>query len=197
MPTQNNDAALLSEINRLIQNAPPADEFYYDIDERHVWLGEVENALTLWDSVKSAGVRITINSIFHNVLRNNTERQALLIMLTQARRSLQMKLGVSGSTHVRPNDAVRGELGTDLQALRSAVQASNTVDPENKELLLAEIAVFEASIAQPRVSADLIYRFVNGVLRGAAMKLVGATGDEVANRLAVAALAWLAGSLAS
>jgi hypothetical protein len=197
MPAHNRDAEILTEINRLIQSAPPPEEFYYDIPERHEWLGEVENALTLWDAVKSAGVTITINSVFNSVLRNNAERQALLIKLTEARRSLQMKLGISASRYLQPTEAIRRDIGGDLSSLKAAIQASNAVDPESKMALLAEIAAFEATIAQPRVSADLIYRFVNGVLRGAAMKVAGATADEIASRMAIAALSWLAASLAT
>jgi hypothetical protein len=175
--------ALLAEIDRLIQSAPAASMFYEDIPANHAWLGEVENALRSWDRVESAGVSITIGSIFNLVLRNNGERQALLIKLTQARRSLQMSLGVNARPYVEVSPVVRSDLQRETKALAKAVTESNSVDAESREILLAEIAIFEATIAQPRLSADLIQRFVSVVLKGAALKLAGSGVDQIAERI--------------
>ena len=57
-----------------------------------------------------------------------------------------------------------GETKEHIAALRTAVEQANDVDPEARLIAMSEIAVFEATIVQPRVAVDLIERFVNAVV---------------------------------
>jgi hypothetical protein len=183
---------LLAEIERLVQSTPPAETFYHDLPERHVWLGDVSAALHAWDTVRSVGAVMAIDRVFNIALRNNSERQAISVVLMTARRALQLSLGMTSSSYILISSTARTQLSTDLQSLRKAVNDSNSIEPETREVVLAEIAAFEATIVQPRVATDLIQRFVNSVLKGAVMKVIGATADEIAGRIAIFALGLLA-----
>ncbi len=62
-------------------------------------------------------------------------------------------------------DNQRSGLESDLASLRLAVAGINSSDEEDREIALSEIASFEATVVQSRVSVELIDRFVNKILK--------------------------------
>jgi hypothetical protein len=76
--------------------------------------------------------------------------------------SSSMAPGADRYVHFDHN-ARQSALG-DLAGVREAVRGDNDADPELREIALSEIAAFEATIVQPRVSTELIDRFVKKIV---------------------------------
>ncbi|MBO6583931.1 MAG: hypothetical protein JJ954_13330 [Hyphomonas sp.] len=64
--------------------------------------------------------------------------------------------------YVRPSDNQPEfeELSDTLQDVRGEVQGSNSIPDEERAIALAEIALFEYAIGQPRLAHDIIERFL-------------------------------------
>jgi|CXWL01.1.fsa_nt_gi hypothetical protein len=80
-------------------------------------------------------------------------------------------------------DNQRREFTDDLAILKEEARGANDVEEENREIALSEIAAFEATIVQQRVSTDLVQRFVDRVLKWMMTIFTGAVFAEVAQRL--------------
>jgi len=85
----------------------------------------------------------------------------------------------AANRYVTISDNEKGAVGADLIELDRAVAGDNEVAEEDRLIARSEIAAFEATITQPRVSSELVDRFVNRVLSwiaatfsGAAVKVV-------------------------
>lgn len=85
--------------------------------------------------------------------------------------------------YVAITDNQRGKITPDLRALVKAVEDSNEGTEEDRLIAASEIAAFEATISQPRVSSDLVDRFVKVVLLWLAATFSAALVDEVATAL--------------
>ncbi|MFN3514556.1 MAG: hypothetical protein ACK41C_16040 [Phenylobacterium sp.] len=84
-------------------------------------------------------------------------------------------------------DNARTDITSQITALRDAVQSANDVGEEERLIALSELAAFEATILQPRVSTKLIERFVNYVLNWIVTvipkAILGAVVEVLASRL--------------
>jgi hypothetical protein len=84
-------------------------------------------------------------------------------------------------------DSKKTELLAALTDLRAAVARSNQGGEADASIALSEIAVFEATIAQPRASSDLVQRFVDYVIKFIlavfGVALVGEIADRLLNAL--------------
>ncbi|MES3026850.1 MAG: hypothetical protein V4820_03215 [Pseudomonadota bacterium] len=89
--------------------------------------------------------------------------------------------------YVSLSDNLRSEVREHLQDARSAIRATNDAEDEEREIALSEIAAFEATVTQPRVSTELIERFVSRVLAW----LVKAFGEAMVGVVASALIAKL------
>mgnify|MGYP003642176359 CR=1 FL=1 len=68
-----------------------------------------------------------------------------------------------------------------LGDLAASIRGSNSLEEPDRQIALAEIAVFEASLLQPVIATDLIDRFVNMVLKWIASKFAeGAVSAVIA-----------------
>ena len=66
--------------------------------------------------------------------------------------------------YVQITDNQRARVVSHLEDLRTNIDASNEAAEEDKLIALSEIAAFEATFTQPRVSTDLVERFAKKVL---------------------------------
>lgn len=94
--------------------------------------------------------------------------------------------------YVKFSDNQRTEVEADVEALRSKVLSANEAGDEERQIALSEIAIFEAAIAQPRISSELIARFVNRILAWIRSKFGEALISAVAGALIVKLLPFLA-----
>jgi hypothetical protein len=85
--------------------------------------------------------------------------------------------------YVSLGDNERADLERGLADLRSAVSASNEGSEEDRLVALSEIAAFEATVSQPRVSDALIERFANQVVRWIKFTFSAAVASEIAEKL--------------
>ena len=71
------------------------------------------------------------------------------------------------------NQASFSEISANLDTAAEELRGSNEITEEDRFIALSEIAIFEATIAQPRVAVDLIERFL-AFCQTKLMKLVSA-----------------------
>lgn len=186
-----------------MDTCPPKATFRHDTDENNNWLGDLSNLFSFATSAGLAtGSVAKLESLVSKVtsprLDSTTDaRREMLVMLRSLKRSAEFTLGYQNSApYISIPEADRSGIRSELAELTEQISGSNQIGDEQKQILLSEIAIFEASIVQPRLSADLISRFVNAVLYGAAMKLVGETAEQIADRLAGALLGYLVSAIA-
>lgn len=86
----------------------------------------------------------------------------------------------------------RAAIGADIEALRSAANAANEVSEEDRLIGISEIAAFEAATIQPRVSKELIDRFVMRILVWLRKTFGEALMGAIAGALVVKLLPFLA-----
>jgi hypothetical protein len=94
--------------------------------------------------------------------------------------------------YVQLNDNQRGNVESDLDALRLAVHSSNETEEEDRQIALSEIAVFETALIQPRLSTELIERFVNRIIKWMVSKFGEAIVGAIAGALIAKLLPFLA-----
>lgn len=104
----------------------------------------------------------------------------------RARRANPSASVPASDRYVALNDNERGGVGALLLELKDETRAANDVEEEDRLVALSEIASFEATIIQPRVSTDLIQRFIDSVLAWIQRTFSRAAVQEVAQRLIVA-----------
>lgn len=89
----------------------------------------------------------------------------------------------ASNRYVTLSDNQKATVGSQLADLKEGVRGDNGIDQENRQIVLSEIAIFEASIAAPRVATDLIERFIKIVLKGAVVAMATAAVGVLAERL--------------
>jgi hypothetical protein len=93
---------------------------------------------------------------------------------------------VPGSDRYVPiTDNQRQALQADVAELKELVRGDNSIEASDRDIVLYEIAIFEAAIAPPCVSTELIQRFVNGALEWVGRTIVNAAASEIVKRLMV------------
>ena len=65
---------------------------------------------------------------------------------------------------------IREAAVADIGKLAQSIAGSNSADPEDRQIALAELAVMEAALAQPVIATSLIERFVKGIMKWIAAK---------------------------
>ncbi len=109
--------------------------------------------------------------------------------LNQIKRKRLRETGLDGDDipasdrYVSIADNQRAELKSELETLQNEARGANDVDEEDRLIALSEIAVFEATIVQQRISTDLIQRFVDTVLGWIERTFTAAAVQDVAQRL--------------
>jgi hypothetical protein len=94
--------------------------------------------------------------------------------------------------YVTANDNSKHLIQGALTDLREEARGSNEVAEEDREIVLSEIAAFEATIIQPRISTDLIQRFIDMVVDWTKRTFTTAAIQEVVHRLIAALMKLLA-----
>ncbi len=94
--------------------------------------------------------------------------------------------------YVTLSDNQRGNIHGDLETLKAQVEATNDASEEDRQIALSEIAAFETTIIQPRISAELIDRFVARVLKWM-VKVFGEAMVKVVTEALIARLTGLGG----
>jgi hypothetical protein len=108
----------------------------------------------LWYSANKIGeswLRETIDNI-----------RKLMDGAEQTTEGVEHKSVPASDRYVTPSDNSEkfGEIEQALSGLKSDVEGSNSIEEEERLIALSEIALFEASIAQPRLALDIIERFL-------------------------------------
>ena len=85
--------------------------------------------------------------------------------------------------YVALNDNERGGVDAILCELKEEARGANDVQEEDRVIARSEIAEFEATIVQPRVSTTLIQRFVDTVLGWITRTFTTAAVQDLAQRL--------------
>jgi len=104
--------------------------------------------------------------------------------------SIKGKVPAAGR-YVQISDNQRDNVESDLDSLRVSVRSSNEIDEEDRQIALSEIAVFEAALIQPRLSTELIERFVNRIVKWMVSKLGEAMIGAIAGALVAKLLPFL------
>lgn len=89
----------------------------------------------------------------------------------------------ASNRYVEISDNQREQIQSPLGELAEALRGSNELDEEDRQIILSEIAVFEATMAAPRVSTELVDRFVTGVLKGLILAVSTGLVATLAERL--------------
>ncbi len=89
----------------------------------------------------------------------------------------------ASNRYVRLEDNQRDEILDEIRSLKQIVLGKNDVADDDREVALAEIAIFEATIVQPRVPTELVQRFVDRVISWLLTLFTGAAVSEVAQNL--------------
>jgi len=81
-------------------------------------------------------------------------------------------------THIGTADVVLA-VAEPLSQLRLIATGSNSINNDDRQIALAEIAVFEAALVQPVVATDLVSRFVEVVLKWIGIKFADGAASAV------------------
>jgi hypothetical protein len=85
--------------------------------------------------------------------------------------------------YVTLSDNSKESVGTHLTELARRISADNEAPIDTREIALSEISAFEATILQPRVSAELIDRFVRRVITWIVRAFSAALVSDIAEKL--------------
>lgn len=94
--------------------------------------------------------------------------------------------------YVSFSDNVRTELTGDASLLRLAIKGCNSVDEEDLQIALSEIAIFESTITQRQVPTALIERFTNYVIKWILKTFGEALVGAIASAIIIKLLPFLA-----
>lgn len=187
------DDRLLAEAVRLLGGVPDKSTFRHDLEINHEWIGATLNLLSQANDlalcVKSQTIADGMNDTPISV---KDPRAQFVRLLHQVKRKFELNLGYSiPRNYIEPSEIDAEILTPKLKSFEEAVRSDNEIEPDDRETILAEIAVFEASLGCARLSTDLIVRFVNGVLKGAfifsASSLTKKIGSDLAETICQAA----------
>ncbi|MDZ4690731.1 hypothetical protein [Terricaulis sp.] len=124
--------------------------------------GLVELSQLLSDDDNGMDAQLTQNGIeeAENLIEQNIEYEE-----DEGETYADASLVPASNRYVEISDNQRKQIGIELGELKEALRGDNEVDDEDRQIFLSEIAVFEATIGAPRVSTELVNRFVQEVLR--------------------------------
>ncbi|MBK8197886.1 MAG: hypothetical protein IPK75_05905 [Acidobacteria bacterium] len=179
------DERILHELVRLLGSVPSKATFRHDLPQNHEWLGAVLHIVGLSGDIKLAMEARSVASKIHDVPVSLRDPQTqLIVLLQQMKREFEFKLGYSiPRNYLELSDVTRQEVSKTASALKLAVEQDNEIDPDSREILVSEIAIFEASLGVARLSPEIISRFVNGILRGAMILAAGEVVKKIASDL--------------
>lgn len=179
------DERVLHELVRLLGSVPSKATFRHDLPQNHEWLGAVLHIVGFSGDLKLAMEARSVASTIHDVPVTLRDPQTqLIVLLQQMKREFEFKLGYSiPRNYIELSKSDKEELAESASELKRAVEQDNEIESLSRDILLSEIAIFEASLGVPRLSAELISRFVNGVLRGAAIFSAGQVVKKIASDL--------------
>jgi hypothetical protein len=100
-----------------------------------------------------------------------------------ASRAAPALLAPASNRYVSLDDNARSAVVTELAELKDAIRGDNEADEEARLIALSEIAAFEQTIVQPRVSAELIERFISATLAWLTDAFSKAAVGEIAKRI--------------
>jgi len=177
----NNDR-VLAEIVSLLASIPSSFHDTQGLD----WLGQAGFLFTQSDDPT---LRARASTVIQNVtdpmrMKGMGAGKEFIILISQLKKELEFRCGYSIPRNynlLSTSDTKRLQSETD--SFKAAIIESNDLDSDNRETLLSEIAIFEATIAAPRVSTELMNRFVNAILMGAIVTLAGTAITKSANAL--------------
>lgn len=179
------DDQILTEVVKLLASIPDKSTFRHDLPQNHEWLGSVIYVLRQSEDISLAADAKNIAAhIGDKPITIRDPQSRLIVLLQQVKREFEFRCGYAiPLNYIELPEDSRTELAEGTESLREAVAADNSIDPDDREILLSEIAIFEASIGATRLSSDLIARFVNGVLRGSIILAANAIVQECASIL--------------
>ncbi|MEO1101307.1 MAG: hypothetical protein AAFW65_05620 [Pseudomonadota bacterium] len=179
------DEDVLTEIVKLLGSAPDKATFRHDLMINHEWLGSVLHILSKSEDLMLAAKAKTIaDGIGDKPITVRDPRTRLIVMLQQMKREFEFKVGYSiPRNYVELSDYDVTEVVNSASELKKAVVEDNELETRDREILLSEIAIFEASLGVARLSPELISRFVNGVLRGAIVLAASESIKKIAGDL--------------
>ncbi|MEL6475141.1 MAG: hypothetical protein AAFQ21_13745 [Pseudomonadota bacterium] len=182
MPT---NEQLLNELVRLLGAIPAKATFRHDLPQNRQWLGSVLFVLNHSDNIDLARRAESIADQLHKTpITFQKPLESLALLLEQMKREIEFDVGYAiPRNYLSLDEDDKHQVLQLTDDLKIAVQQDNKIVPEDREIILSEIAVFEASLGVARLSADLISRFVNGVLRQAAIVTASAAIQEIASSL--------------
>ena len=183
MPDNNE---VLNEVVRLLGSVPDKATFRHDLAENHAWFGAVLHILRQSDDLLLAGTASSIvRSLSDKPITIRDPRSRLIVLLEQIKREFELKCGyVIPRNYLELTADAKQDLNSGSEELHEAITQDNELSQEDKSILIAEIAVFEASLVAPKLSTELMHRFVFGVLKGSIIKVAGAIIQKLAARLA-------------
>lgn len=128
-----------------------------------------------------------IDAVIDDALREVDQRLALRLRefalgLSDAEPT-SLPIAPAGDRYVTIQHNELSNLTVQLAELSEIVRGDNEAGEEDREIALSEIAAFEQTIIQPRVSTDLIERFVRRVLNWLMKLFAGAAVAAVAEKL--------------
>tara|TARA_R110002020_G_scaffold83397_1_gene206680 strand:+ start:93915 stop:94316 length:402 start_codon:yes stop_codon:yes gene_type:complete len=112
-------------------------------------------------------------------------RSRLIVILQELKRDYEFRVGYSiPRNYIEISESQAAPIVEATSAFKEAVRSDNELPDEARDILLCEIAMFEASLGAARLSPDLIARFVNGFLKGSIILVSGTVVKQAASRLA-------------
>lgn len=189
------DDQILAELVRVLASVPDKPTFRHDLPENHSWVGAVVNILRYSDDPSlAASARTIASAVGDKPITVRDPQVRLKVLLEQAKREFELKSGYQVPiNYVHLEDQQRSEIVDATKEVRLKTEQDNALSEEDRLILLSEIAIFEESLIQPRLSSDLINRFVFFVLKGTAILGAGELLHAAVGRLAdllLNALGW-------
>lgn len=144
--------------------------FIINIDEIESVIVDGLDSEDVWETYRAAGVGWlqecvdTILSDYDYDTDVQTTLQAEMVSVPAANRYVSRL----------DNQDVFDDVIADLKRVESEVRGKNALEEDERLIALSEIAVFEASLVQPRLAQDLIERFLE-FCRVRLIKIVGET----------------------
>ena len=174
-----NNEKILSEIIKLLASLPDNLSDDRGLD----WLGQARFLFTKSDDPMLVA---RISTVVQNAtdpmrLKGMGARAELIVLISQLKKEFELKCGYSISRNYDVfSDTDKDALKISVEEFQNVVEGDNELDADSKDILIGEIAVLEATLAAPRVSTELMNRFVTAILKGT---IVSAAGTLVTTTL--------------
>lgn len=180
------DEQILNEIVKLLGSAPEKSTFRHDLPQNQEWLGSVLYILGKSEDIQLAAEAKAITASMNEFTQRARDPQSrLIVLLQQMKREFEFNVGYSiPRNYIDTSDIDLGEINESVAQFAKAVSEDNELDTVERDILLSEIALLEASLGFARLSPEIITRFVSGVLRGAIVLAASTTIRTAASNLA-------------